>query len=39
MYTHNVDALLYGVVYYAMLTVAVNLFLWTMSSNTAYACT
>jgi hypothetical protein len=38
MYQHNVDALLYGVFFYLMLTFAANSYLWVLTSNTAHAC-
>ena len=38
MYEHNKDQLLYGVVFYLLLSVAANSYLWIMGSNTALAC-
>lgn len=39
MYEHNKDKLLYGIIFYLLLSVAANSYLWVMSSNTAYSCT
>ena len=38
MYEHNKDKLLYGIVFYLLLTIAANTFLWGVASNTAYRC-
>lgn len=38
MYEHNKDKLLYGIVFYLLLTISANAFLWTLSANTAHTC-
>lgn len=38
MYEHNKDQLLYGAVFYLLLSIAANSFLWVLASNTALKC-
>jgi hypothetical protein len=38
MYEHNKDQLLYGAMFYLLLTVAANTFLWFLASNTTLQC-
>lgn len=38
MYRHNSDRVVYSLVFYSLLTVIANIYLWVFSSKTAYVC-